>query len=130
MSRLVRSSTMPAPCAQTPIGTYRRALALSRRLAVAQLHHRSCHGVFSKDQGEADDKIIAILVGDLFWDTAEELGELPPRLVERLTHSFRTYKLLAGVENNVRIDAPYGREHAHEVIKASIADDDDMYGGD
>ena len=81
------------------------------------------------DNDEADDKIIAVLVGDLFWDTAQELGELPPRLVERLTHYFKTYKLLAGAENNVRIDAPYGREHAYEVINASIADYDDTYGG-
>src|SRR5690606_31591184 len=46
------------------------------------------------DNDEADDKIIAVFEKDLFWGKATEIDELPPTLVERLTHYFSTYKLV------------------------------------
>jgi inorganic pyrophosphatase len=40
------------------------------------------------DQGEADDKIVAVLENDFVWGSCRELDELPPTLVERLAHYF------------------------------------------
>ncbi|MEM6997129.1 MAG: inorganic pyrophosphatase [Myxococcota bacterium] len=94
------------------------------------LRARVLGGLNMIDREEADDKIIAVLVGDLFWGAAQEIGDLPPRLVERLVHYFTTYKLAPGATNEVRIDAPYGRDHAMAVIAASMADYAETYGSE
>lgn len=74
------------------------------------------------DRGEADDKIVAVLEGDLVWGSVDDLSELPHILVERLWHYFSTYKLVSGQEPPIRIQATYGRDAATRVIDAAIAD--------
>ena len=80
------------------------------------------------DGGEADDKIVAVLENDNFWGGAEDIGDIPPVLVERLTHYFSTYKMKGGAQSNVRVARTYDRSHAHAVIEASMADYADEYG--
>ena len=79
-------------------------------------------GLQMVDRGEADDKIIAVLEGDLVWGEAKEIRDLPPVLVERLQHYFLTYKLVPGETAKTRIERIYGRSHALKVVKASMAD--------
>lgn len=74
------------------------------------------------DGGEADDKIIAVLDQDFVYGDLQDISELPPILVERITHYFLTYKLVPGKENKVEIGPAYGYEHAARVVEASIAD--------
>jgi inorganic pyrophosphatase len=74
------------------------------------------------DHGEADDKIVAVLVGDLQWGAVRELEELPAALIDRLRHYFATYKTLAGQPSSTVVGPAYGREHAETVIGAAIAD--------
>ena len=74
------------------------------------------------DRGEADDKIIAVLENDLVWGHAQEAADLPPILIERLRHYFSTYKLVSGEEPPILIRHTYGRDHAIQVINASIED--------
>lgn len=74
------------------------------------------------DNGEADDKIVAVLQGDLVWGHVQELKDLPDKLIERLTHYFSTYKLIPGSESEASIARTYGREHAEAVVQASRAD--------
>ena len=81
------------------------------------------------DNGEADDKIVAVLQGDLVWGHVQELEELPERLVERLTHYFSTYKLIPGGESKASIARTYGREHAEAVVLAAQADYADEFEG-
>lgn len=84
-------------------------------------------GLTMLDNGEADDKIVAVLAGDFVWGEVEDLAQLPPVLVERLRHYFATYKLLPGA---TPIDVtPYDRQRAHEVITASLQDYQAAYGG-
>lgn len=80
------------------------------------------------DGGEADDKIIAVLENDHVWGDAQDLGDVPQILVERLRHYFATYKLVPGMESNISIDQIYGRDHALEVVEAALADYEDEYG--
>ncbi len=82
------------------------------------------------DEGEADDKIIAVLVNDPAWSHVQDLADLPDVLVERLRHYFLTSKLVPGQSADVVIEGVYGREHAHAVISASMADYEERYGGD
>jgi inorganic pyrophosphatase len=67
------------------------------------------------DGGEADDKIIAVLENDYVWGKVEVL-------VERLRHYFTTYKMVQGSGSEVLINRVYGRDHALEVIQASMDD--------
>lgn len=80
------------------------------------------------DDGEADDKIIAVIKNDHLWSDVKDISELPSVLVERLRHYFSTYKLVPGESSHVVIDAAYNREHAERVIKAAMEDYQDEYG--
>jgi len=85
-------------------------------------------GIQMVDYEEADDKIIAVLENDNVWQTAENINDLPVVLIERLRHYFLTYKLIPGEKSKVQIDKIYDREHALEVVKASMLDYEDEYG--
>ena len=85
-------------------------------------------GLQMLDDGEADDKIIAVLENDNVWGHAKDLGDIPAILVERLRHYFMTYKMVPGEKDAVKIDAAYGREHALHVIGAAVADYRDHFG--
>lgn len=74
------------------------------------------------DNGEADDKIIATLVGDKVYETYKDLAALPEGIVNRLRHYFLTYKSLPSEKSIIDIAYIYGREESHDVIRAAIAD--------
>jgi inorganic pyrophosphatase len=92
------------------------------------LKSRVIGGLQMVDNGEADDKIIAVLDNDQFWKTANEVDDIPPALLERLRHYFATYKLVPGQPSDVHIEKIYNREHALAVIEASLEDYTDQYG--
>jgi inorganic pyrophosphatase len=74
------------------------------------------------DRGEADDKIIAVVEGDLVWSAATDLANLPPILIERLQHYFETYKLVPGEKAQIAVQLAYGVRHAAKVVEAAAAD--------
>jgi inorganic pyrophosphatase len=85
-------------------------------------------GLQMVDNGEADDKIIAVLFNDNIWRDAEDVSHLPDALIERLSHYFSTYKLIPGEENRVSIETVYGRDHALQVVTASLKDYEEKFG--
>jgi inorganic pyrophosphatase len=93
------------------------------------LNARVIGGMQMIDGGEADDKIIAVLDNDEYYGTVQDVSELPGVLVERLRHYFLTYKFVPGKESKVSIDDIYGRDQAEKVIRASMEDYIDEYGG-
>ncbi len=56
------------------------------------LNARVVGGIQQIDNGLADDKIIGILANDTVWDKDKDISELPDIFVERMKHSFSTYK--------------------------------------
>ncbi len=92
------------------------------------LNTRVVGGLPMIDRGEADDKIIAVLETDNMWAQITDISELPPVLVDRIYHYFSTYKLVPGQNVDIRIDRPYGREHAEHVIKAAMYDYQNHFG--
>jgi inorganic pyrophosphatase len=74
------------------------------------------------DNGEADDKIVAVLANDPIYAAVDDLSDMPVPLVERLEHYLLTYKQMPGQEVVVTIESSYGRDEAYEVVNASIAD--------
>jgi inorganic pyrophosphatase len=81
------------------------------------------------DGGEADDKIISVLENDYVWGEARNITDVPAVLVERLQHYFWTYKLVPGARSQARIAKVYGRDHAFKVVRASMDDYNDSFGG-
>jgi inorganic pyrophosphatase len=92
------------------------------------LRARVVGGLKIIDRGEADDKIIAVLEGDYVWGEAEELGDLPAALLERIEHYFSTYKLVPDEPPKIRVTGRYGYLAAAEVIRAAIDDYTEMFG--
>lgn len=80
------------------------------------------------DNGEADDKIIAVLENDSQWGEAREVSDLPATLVDRLRHYFSTYKVLPGEDSSVTIGDPYDAQRAQQVVVAAMKDYEEEYG--
>ena len=82
------------------------------------------------DGVEADDKIIAVLAGDLVYGKLEDVSQCPPALLDRLRHYFLTYKQAPDqAAPACRIVETYGGAEARAVIEASLADYQEMYRG-
>jgi inorganic pyrophosphatase len=85
-------------------------------------------GLDVNDGGEADDKIIAVLQNDNVWGNAQDISDIPPIMVERLSHYFATYKMSPGEESKLKVERIYNREHALKVVEAAMADYFEEYG--
>lgn len=92
------------------------------------LNTRVIGGLQMLDGGEADDKIIAVLRNDYIWSGAQDIGDLPDVMIQRLQHYFSTYKMGPDMSSAVDITAIYGREHAAAVVTAAIRDYEDVFG--
>jgi len=86
-------------------------------------------GLRMVDGNQADDKVVAVLEGDLAYGNMKELSDVPRPLIERLRHYFLTYKQIPGdAPRKVTIPEIYGRAEALEVIRRSQADYHTHYG--
>lgn len=70
------------------------------------------------DQGEADDKIIAVAVNDVSVSHINDVSELPEYFRVELKHFFENYKTLE--KKKVVIDEFESKEKAKEIIVQSI----------
>ncbi len=92
------------------------------------LSARVVGGLQAIDGGEADDKIIAVLENDQFWETASDISDVPDVLVNRLQHYFSTYKMVPGGESKMVIEKVLDREYALRIVEAAIEDYEEAYG--
>jgi inorganic pyrophosphatase len=76
------------------------------------------------DQGEADDKIIAVLKDDSIFGDIDDISKCPPKVLNRLKHYFLTYKDIPGegTDRQISIEAVYGAKEALKVIELSALD--------
>lgn len=78
-------------------------------------------GVISMiDNGQGDEKIIAIPSGDPTYNHYTDISELPAHIFEEMSHFFTVYKNLENKQTAV--NEVMGREKAIEIIKKAIAD--------
>ncbi len=70
------------------------------------------------DNGEQDDKIIAVAKHDMSVNYIEDLKELPPHTMKEIVRFFQDYKALE--EKNVTIEHLLGKSYAYKVIEESI----------
>lgn len=99
-------------------------------LAEKSITHGNCllqavpiGGLRMLDGEEADDKIIAVMPGDITYGRWRDIADCPLALIERLKHYFLTYKMAPdSSEVTCEITHVYGREEAHELIRRSQED--------
>ena len=73
-----------------------------------------------RDQGKADDKILAVSTYDPIWDHVRELEDVPAHLLAEIRRFFLDYKVL---EEKEVVVAPFeGRARALEVIAQALDD--------
>jgi inorganic pyrophosphatase len=72
------------------------------------------------DEGEMDDKIIAVAANDMSVAHMEDVSELPPHSIKELRSFFEDYKKLE--KKSVVVEDFQGRDVALEVINKSIDD--------
>ncbi|MDR6945336.1 inorganic diphosphatase [Mucilaginibacter pocheonensis] len=70
------------------------------------------------DNGEQDDKIIAVAKNDMSVNYINDLNELPPHAMTEIVRFFKDYKKLEG--KNVTIEHLLGLRYAHKVIQESL----------
>ncbi len=80
-------------------------------------------GLRMLDDGEADDKIIAVLSGDGTYGHWKDISDCPEAIISSLKHYFLTYKdIPENQARNCEITHVYGIAEAHEVIRRSQQD--------
>jgi inorganic pyrophosphatase len=70
------------------------------------------------DNGEQDDKIIAVAKNDMSINYINDLAELPPHVMVEIVRFFKDYKKLEG--KNVTIEHLLGKRYALKVIKEGL----------
>ena len=70
------------------------------------------------DNGDGDDKIIAVAKNDMSVNYINDLNELPPHAMKEIVRFFQDYKKLEG--KNVTIEHLLGMSYAHKVITESM----------
>lgn len=79
-------------------------------------------GLRMLDRGEVDDKILAVVESDQYWNGVQDISDLSPVLLRRLQHYFLTYKMIPGQGVVMELETVYGLEEAKQVVKAAQAD--------
>jgi inorganic pyrophosphatase len=82
------------------------------------------------DQEEADDKIVAVLKNDATYGSITEIRQVAAPVIDRLHHYFVTYKQPPDADRpTCEITHVYDRDDAHEVVRRSLEDYRERFGG-
>jgi inorganic pyrophosphatase len=95
--------------------------AISRGEILVQT--RPIGGLRMVENQEADDKIIAVLLGDPTYGELTDIADLPRAVVDRLRHYFLTYKAIPGdAPGRITVDPVYDARAARLVLEAARDD--------
>jgi inorganic pyrophosphatase len=95
------------------------------------LEARPIGGLRMVEKGEADDKVIAVLIGDPTFGDITEIDQLPRPIIDRVRHYFLTYKQIPGDHPaTISVDPIYGTDFAARVLEAARTDYDETFTAD
>lgn len=87
------------------------------------LQARPVGGLRMVENGEADDKIIAVLLGDPTYGDFVDVSQIPRAVIDRLRHYFLTYKVIPGeTYSPITVDPVYNSMEARAVLSAARLD--------
>ena len=86
-------------------------LAIMKARAIGVMHMR--------DQGQADDKIVAVHVNDPAFSSYRDIGELPGHIAKEMRRFFEDYKALE--DKSVEVAEMEGAARAHQVLLEALA---------
>jgi inorganic pyrophosphatase len=87
------------------------------------LEARPVGGLRMVESAEADDKIIAVLIGDPTYGDVADVSQIPRAVIDRLRHYFLTYKTIPGESAaTITVDPVYNAMEARAVLNAARAD--------
>ena len=87
------------------------------------LEARPIGGLRMVERGEADDKVIAVLLGDPTFGELTDVAQVARPVIDRLRHYFLTYKEIPGEESaRITVDPLYDAATARRVIEAARDD--------
>ena len=72
------------------------------------------------DSGEVDEKILAICENDPFYNAFKSLKDVPPHILEEITHFFQHYKELEHGKDTT-IEGFFGKQEAERAIAEARA---------
>lgn len=84
--------------------------------------------IIMEDNGQQDEKIIALPFGDPTYARYNSIEELPSHILDEMVHFFTVYKQLEGVDTFVYKHE--NREAAERIIKENIEAYKNKYGND
>ncbi len=80
-------------------------------------------GIRLIDTEEADDKLIAVLDGDPFYQGVNDISQVHHIIIDRIRHYFLSYKTIPGEQPpKTLIEEVYGHETAFKVVNAGMED--------
>jgi len=77
------------------------------------------------DNGEEDDKIIAVPFDDPTYNFYKDINQLPPHIMDELSHFYRVYKQLEG--KTTKVHETLGREEAERIIQKAMDEYEKTY---
>ncbi|MCH2109243.1 MAG: inorganic pyrophosphatase [Polyangiaceae bacterium] len=80
------------------------------------------------DNGEADDKLIAVMKQDPGFVNWKDIYDMPDAFIDRLRHYFITYKQRPGYTSPCEIAEVYDVREAQHMLRLSYEDYKDVYG--
>lgn len=79
-------------------------------------------GIRLIDSNEVDDKIVAVLNGDPFYEGINDISQINPVIIDRMRHYFLSYKSIPGESIKTQIESIYDANEAYSVISAGMTD--------
>lgn len=70
------------------------------------------------DDGDSDDKVIAVPLEDPRWDDVKDLGDINPHTIKEMRHFFETYKKID--QKSVEIKGFKGKAAAQRAVKKGM----------
>lgn len=72
------------------------------------------------DEGESDNKVIAVPVKDKRWEDVQDIGDVNKHSLKEYQHFFETYKQLKGKAAVTEVKSFKGKAEAMEAVKRAV----------